>query len=162
MRRLAAAPLAALTVACAPAPIPRGPIAVAAPPAIADQPAHAPGAAARRPGPPPPSPYAPLLGWWRETWAAGSGREGGERDQLEISLPGRLVIWCPDKPHYRFDEIDFDGERLDLRLIDARDPQDPYVVVYELDLSPDGRRLVGRAKTNRSTTVNVEWSRVER
>lgn len=99
----------------------------------------------------------PLHGRWREHWGGGERNELAYSDELEITgdPPGLVAI---ERPAYRFDDVVIADDRLTFTLINQRDPDDPFVIRYELAMTAEGE-LTGRATTNRGVSATIRWTR---
>jgi hypothetical protein len=117
------------------------------------QPGLGPLEAARRPAAG--GPIAALAGEWVETWGTKGEGDVSYHDVYVLrSEGGRLAITCPGRPAYQFRGITFEDRRLRVQL-----ENNGTVIDYDLLLDAAGKKLEGRAKTNRGANVTIAWDR---
>ena len=108
-----------------------------------------------------------LEGTWKETWGCNNEEtDVGYSDLYEINYENGLQVVCKDphgniRPTYRFDDVSFQNGHLSATLYNELDPNDVYIMQYELDLkAPDA--LYGQVSTNHDFQTSICWDRISR
>jgi hypothetical protein len=100
-------------------------------------------------------------GVWEELWNKGQGMNGSIQDQYHIQHKGaELKITCPADPGYTFDHIHLTDNNFTFQLTNSNDPDDLYIVAYNLYLNQTGDLFEGTAVTNKGVEAEVEWKRI--
>ena len=101
-------------------------------------------------------------GTWKEYWAYDEESNVTYSDEYLIATEKKkLQIQCTTHPHYKFEQVHFDGKVLELRLINERDPEDVYLIDYKFELDKTRKWLIGGASTNKGIQRNVKWEKIE-
>jgi hypothetical protein len=109
-----------------------------------------------------PDPLSGVAGVWKEHWVDEEG-DLGYNDLYYFSVTdGSFLISCPEYPAFVFSEIRFDGRHLGFTLTNVDDPNDFYIMEYELELSDDGREFIGYTHTNKDVTAQIRLEKMER
>jgi hypothetical protein len=105
-----------------------------------------------------------LVGNWRETWAVGQKTDVDYHDVYHLRPDRRqqILLSCPARPHYAYQNVTVRGERLRFTLVvqDLKYGQAPANLRYTLRLQPNGQQLTGTATNADGKKFNIQWDRL--
>lgn len=104
-----------------------------------------------------------LTGMWRETWydSTGSGVDFNDIYQV-IHKKDKITMSCSDKAYYSFDHIHLTGMNFTFQLTNNSDPEDIYIMAYNLEVSPTWSQMKGTAVTNKGVEASIILDRIGR
>jgi hypothetical protein len=104
-----------------------------------------------------------LVGQWTEHWGKDTTHPESDVtyvDTLTMALEknGKLRFYCAHNPHYRYDQIDFDGKKLLFRMENLSDSSEKFYVNFFLEMTNENR-FEGRIVNSKDQTVAISLQR---
>jgi hypothetical protein len=101
-------------------------------------------------------PVTDLQGRWKEYWIA-KASDVAYNDVYKISVgkKGKIAINCPERPNYKFENIEFDGSKLQFTLNNSGNR-----LPYDLVVKKEGKLFVGSAISTKGDKVTIRWEKL--
>ena len=98
-----------------------------------------------------------FVGSWRETWGVGEETDVDFQDVYVFAIHGgALTASCPEKDSYVFGDVQVDGDRLQVQLVNGS-----VVIDYDMRFAPSGQQFDGKAVTSEDVHRTIRWDRAD-
>ena len=103
-----------------------------------------------------------ISGTWEETWGVrGTESEIPYHDQYVIRHKKETIkMTCPKESKFSFDHIHLTDNNFTFQLTNAVDPDDPYVMAYNLKVNDQATFMYGTVLTNKGVETRIELRKV--